>query len=133
MARTMERARGVSSSAFVWPLVSLLCLSAALFMTFVVVNIATPQGYDGNDGLAAFGLIGGAITLLATLSMFPVVRGQIEAESRAGYTTLRRAHPQLPQLDPRTRMVIAEPEERPLPRTEMRRRLRAVRVGVRGE
>jgi hypothetical protein len=101
-------------------------------MTFLVVNIVTPQGYDGNDGLAAFGLIGGAIALVATLSMFPVVRGQIEAESRAGYTTLRNAHPQLPQLDPRTRTVIAEPDERPLSRVEMRRRLRAARAQVRG-
>jgi hypothetical protein len=59
----------------------------------------------------------GGTFLVATLVFGAVLRWRSKRELAAGYTTLRRSNPTVPQLDPRTGQLLRKAGEPYLPRT----------------
>jgi hypothetical protein len=108
----------------------MVCSAAGsiLFLIIFVVGIATSgSGFAGSTYLSVAVMLGalcGAIAVTSELLMHYLVRGR---ELRAGCTTSASGPVRMPQVDPRSNMVIRSGGEKHLDPDEYRRRLALAR------
>jgi hypothetical protein len=107
-ASHIERVPGIS--ALIWNRTLALVYFAAFIVFLIVFLTAIVIGFRQAPWFlwAAFSLLG--IAAVATLLLF-AGRPLETREVRAGYTTLPRKYPELPQLDPKTGIVVRNPGE----------------------
>jgi hypothetical protein len=111
---------GVSAARWSWVVLWLWLLSIACFIVGFVFEFFPPLTHVLPFG--AFALIVPAVVITFGLRVGSLTGLPHEkAETRAGYTTLRRKYPNLQQLDPKTGAVLRRAGEPYLPRSPFRR------------
>jgi hypothetical protein len=91
-------------SAFTWSRILFVAKGAVIAFVAVAFMLEISHGFRGGSWYRRFEIP--LFTLVWILPMANSFAPFERRETRAGYTTLRRAHPELSQLDPRTSEIV---------------------------